>query len=561
MTGRNAREEERLRSVHLGILVLLSVAILGLCLVTFFMRWSEVWMIPLLIAGLAACWAMQIGDRLSPGKRLWVFAAIGWTGILLYGVQPSSLFDVSILAAYAMLLFAQADDRRIIHVSLGIYVFCLFRQVMLLRMAGDAADPSVPARLFSHAACVLIVYIVSLSMIEKRKADLAADEREVGELRAAQRRTEDFLSGISADLRLPVRTVIESALAGIRNGQDEREKENAANVLDAGRRLKFRVEDLLDYMEIETGELQVAEEDYKISRVLNDVVADLALYEKPDLPDVLLDVEPAIPARLTGDGRLVGRIVKQVLGNAIKFTRTGGIYMHVYPDFHDDDTFNLCFDVQDTGDGIRRRELERVRTSAYQADENRTRRAGGLGLGFPIVNGMLRAMHGFINITSVPGEGTKVHLSIPQKAAGTEPCMKLTHPETLRVAFYQDPGKFAVPVIRDYYAQLVYHIIRGFRVTLQRVTTQEDLQELLADGTYTHLFTADEEYGRDPVYFETLAKTMHVIVVAKSTFRVPPDSNVTVLLKPLYTFPLIAVLNAETPADARAILNWKERHT
>ena len=149
MGGRNVREKERLRSVHLGILALLSVAILGLCLVTFFMRWSEVWMIPLLIAGLAACWAMQIGDRLSPGKRLWVFAAVGWAGILLYGVQPSSLFDVSILAAYAMLLFAQADDRRIIHVSIGMYVFCLLHQIMLLRMAEDAVDPAVPSRLFS----------------------------------------------------------------------------------------------------------------------------------------------------------------------------------------------------------------------------------------------------------------------------------------------------------------------------------------------------------------------------------------------------------------------------
>ena len=561
MTSRRAGEKERQRGVHLLILMVLTVSVVGVCLAAFLLQWSESWMIPLFLAGVIVCWVLHISDALTPEYRLWIFALVGWAGILLDGVHASSVFDISILAALEMLVFSGTDDRRLLHVSLGLYVFCLIWQVRMI-LAGESISLNalVVTQLAAHAVFLFVIYVICLAMSTKRKADFAADEEEISALRLAQRRTESLLAGISHELRAPIAAVMDTASLMAHNAQEPGEREHAKNVLEAGRRLTVQVDDMTDYMEIETGEITVSEEPYRMSSVINDVVAQLDLYDRTDLPDVLLDVEAGVPARLLGSRQHIRTILNQLIGNAVKFTRAGGVYLHIYPNRHGND-LNLCIDVTDTGIGMTRRELERVRTTSYQADADRARRTGGLGLGFPIVNGLTKSMNGFINITSTPGEGSRVHVSIPQKAEDDSPCVQVRHPERLRVVLYQDPSKFDVPAVRDFYTQMVFHVIRDFKLTLQRVSTQEDLKRLLSENTYTHLFTADGEYRRDPAFFDRLAGSMHVVVAAKKEFEKSAGSRVTVLRKPLYTFPLVMVLNADTPKEAQDALERKNRVT
>ena len=544
--NRRAREEERQRGVHMVILAVLTVAVPGVCLAAFLLQWSESWMSPLLLVGLLVCWWLHMGGHLTPGQRLWIYAGLAWAAILLDGVHPSSIYDISILATLELLLFSRTNNRRLLHVSFSIYVFCCFWQIrLLLTGQGVFPDADVP-RLLSHAGILFIIYLMSLSMIKKRNADLAADEAEITALRAGQRRTEDFLAGISHELRAPVNTVMEIAADCMKDAADARDRENAENVLAAGKRLNTQVDDMLDYMNIETGELTVKEVSYGIDSLLRDVAADLGLYEKTDLPELLLDVDANTPVRMNGASALIGKILKQLIGNAIRFTREGGIHVHVYPDRPGGDAFNLCIDVRDTGTGMRRQELEHIRRSVFEADRDRHLRAGGLGLGFPIVNGLTTALHGFTNISSVPGEGTKVHVSIPQTVPDDTPCLRLPHPEQLKITFYQDPAKFTVPAVRDFYTEMIYHLIRDFKLTLHRVATQEDLKKLLEEDEVTHLFLGEEEYGRDPAFFDRLALSIPVTVVAKNGFRPSPSSAVLLLTKPLYTFPLVELLGGQT---------------
>ena len=147
-----------------------------------------------------------------------------------------------------------------------------------------------------------------------------------------------------------------------------------------------------------------------------------------------------------------------------------------------------------------------------------------------------------------------VHVSIPQTVQDDTPCLRMPQSERMKITFYQDPAKFAVPAVRDFYTDMIYHLIRDFRLTLHRVATQEDLKKLLEEDEVTHLFMGEEEYGRDPAYFDRLAASICVIVVARHGFRPSPSSAVKLLYKPLYTFPLVTVLNAETPAAAQAAL-------
>ena len=561
MRGRRARDAERQRGVHLMILTVLTVAVAGVSLAAYLYHWKEAWLSPILVAGLVVCWSIQFAGTFTPAQRVWVYAFVGWTALLLDGVHATALYDISILAALIMLLFSGVNDRRLLHVNLGVYAFCMIWQVrMILKGQGVFPDSLVILQIVSHALFLFIIYLTSLSMSAKRQADLAADDREIERLKTAQRHTEDFLAGFSRELLSPVKTVVETADAMADEAADRTGREQAENVLEAGRRLTYQVNDLIDYMEIETGNVKQTEEVYRVSSLINDVAADLELYDRTDLPEILLDVSAEMPAKLFGGKDRIRKILKQLIENAVKFTHEGGIYVHLYPVWNGND-LNLCLDVIDTGIGMTGQEIERIRTGAYQADADRTRRAGGLGLGFALITGLTRSLSGFTNMTSAPGEGTRVHISIPQKAEDPSPCMKLKNPERLNVVFYQDPAKFSVPVVRDYYAQMVYHVSREFRLTFQRVATMEHLQTLLLETDYTHLFTAEEEYLRDSAFFDAMAESMHVIVVAKNGFCPSEGSGVTVFRKPLYTFPLVMLLNAQTPEDAKTVLDWRKMDT
>ena len=533
------------RGTHLITLLYLSFAVSGVSLAAVLYRFPESWMVPILIAGLLVSWYLHISKKLTPAQRLIVYAAVGWLCFLLDGVQPTSMYDISILAALEMLIYSKTDNRKLLHISLLIFFFCLGWQIKLLYSdAGTGIGSLVLSQLASHSFFLVIIYGISLSMMNKRQSDMKADEEEISALKNARRYMEDFLAGISNDLREPVNTAIEVASVVSKNAGNEEEKENAEMVMSAGKRLTNRLNDMLDYMEIDTGRITVSEENYTISSVLNDLITSMELNEQKRLPDILFDVDASIPAVLKGDSRMIRKVLQQAVDNAVKFTKRGGVYVNVYADKRDYG-INLSVDVEDTGRGMSRREMERIRTSSYQADAERTRSTGGLGLGFPVMNGIVRMMNGFLTIRSERGKGTGLHITIPQKVVDETPCMEIAHADRIRVAFYQDPSKFSVPAVRDYYARMILHIIRDFKLTMQRVSTEEDLKKLLEEETFTHLFTADEEYSRNSELYESCCDRMHVIVVARNSFVLPEHSGVTVLRKPLYAFPLVELLNAE----------------
>ncbi|MBR5970593.1 MAG: response regulator [Lachnospiraceae bacterium] len=555
MNRKKYYEKERLKSVHLAILIVMSASLFGVGVYAPIMDW-EMWELPFLFLGTMAAWTLHVRQRMTEEQRLWIYTVIVWAIIIYHGVHPSSVFDITPIVILEFALFAQTDDKRIIRIGLGLYVFCVLWQAYLVFVTKEVQlefNALYLSRIALHLFAAGFSYWLAERIIIKRRTDLSSDELEIRELERSQKRTEDFLANVSHELRTPINAVTGVGSIMMQQAKDAEKKERAEQVFRAGRRLSEQITDMLDYTEIDSGKLSLSEEEYMISSVLNDVVTDLELYDREELPDVLLDVRADLPVKLFGDVRFVKKILRQVTENAIKFTRKGGVLVSLYADKRDYG-INLNIDVQDTGIGMRAAELERIRTTSYQADADRARRTGGLGLGFPILNGLVYRMGGFCSISSVPGEGTRVHISIPQQVADPGRCMQIRQPEKILVAFYQDPLKFPVPAVRDFYTQMIFHIISDFRLTMKRVTTQEDLRQMMETQSFSHLFTADEEYSRDPAFYDVLCDRTHVIVVAKNSFRPSPGSRVTVLWKPLYAFPLVDLLNAESAEEARRVL-------
>ena len=200
--------------------------------------------------------------------------------------------------------------------------------------------------------------------------------------------------------------------------------------------------------------------------------------------------------------------------------------------------------MSDTGSGIAEEELEKIRERFYQSNGGRNRRAGGLGLGLPIVYGMVSAMEGFIQIESTVEKGTTVSVSIPQKISDEAPSIVVEKREDLCLACYLRPEKYEVPEVRDYYNEMISHMVQGLDILLHRVSDIDELEKLTSTYQLTHLFIGKEEYEDNRFYFEALKQNMEVVVVADDDFALPQESKVKLLKKPFYSLPIVNLLNA-----------------
>ena len=548
------RETERMNNLHLYMLIIMTVSAAVEAAFGLYMGW-ETWVLVIILAAIVFSWMIHVRDLFTDAQRRLIYALVIWLMLVFHGIHATSLFDMTQLVAVEFLLFSQTNEKRFLYAGALAYGYCFFWQMFFLFTGRSEYTPDLLTltRIELHLFVVVFIWWISLRILEKRIQDQTVYTQRILELRKTQKRTEDFLADVSHELRTPIHTVMGIGSVMEQQAADQTMKNSAEQVFRAGRRLSAQIDAVMDYAEIESGRLKLVEEPYRLSSVLDDVITDMELYTRKGLPDVLFDVDADLPMELAGDSRFLKKILYQVIENGIKFTKEGGVYVAVYGDVRPYG-INLCIDVQDTGTGMSKKTLERIRTASYQKDADRARRAGGLGLGFSIISGLVRAMDGFYTVSSVPGAGTQIHICIPQKIADDRRCMDVAHPERLKIAFYQNPSKFRVPQVRDFYAMMIRRVITNFGLTLQRVATQEDLKTLLSGQAFTHLFTADEEYEADPAYHDDLCNRMNVIVVAKNTFTAPDSSDIIVLKKPLYAFPLAALLNAETADDARRVL-------
>ncbi len=266
--------------------------------------------------------------------------------------------------------------------------------------------------------------------------------------------------------------------------------------------------------------------------------------EKANGLEVILDIDANIPSVLLGDGRKIKKILRHLIDNAIKFTKKGAVYVRVYA-MRKSYGINLCMKVCDTGIGIDEENLEKITEKFFQSDGSRSRRTGGLGLGLSIVYGMVAAMEGFIQIESTVGSKTTVSVSIPQKIAEDSPCMSVTNRARLCLACYLRPEKYEIPEVRDYYNEMISHMICGLDLSVHRVFNLDEMKALTERYQLSHLFIGREEYEESIDYFESLDENIEVVVTADDSFVLPQGSRLHILRKPFYSLSVINILNSE----------------
>ncbi len=540
-------DQEKQRATHLLILfcyTILSCMLIGESLL---LGW-ETWAVILLPIGVIAGWTLHIGNKLSMAVRLDIYSVLMMLVFFFYGIHETSMFDLAPVIITLMVLYSSTEKYSTIKICMFTYYLTIAYDFLLMIDNIAEESPLFITRLLLHLMLVYMAGRLLKIMVQRRVKERKTTEDMIERLEEINQRTEDFLANVSHELRTPINAVTGISSVMLKNEENPEKKKDIYTIQMAGQRLFSQIEDILDYTEIDNEKIIVSEEAYMISSIVNDVISENQMQQSEYMPELIFDLDAAMPAVLLGDGKKIKKILRHLVNNAVKFTKKGGVYVRIHA-LHKEYGVNLCITVSDTGEGMSGEELEKITEGFYQADGGRSRKAGGLGLGLPIVAGMVSYMEGFMQIRSEEGVGTVVSVSIPQRIADKKPMIALNNRERLCLACFLKPEKYETPEVRDYYNETIIHMIEGMDVSIHRVFNVDELKALMGIYQITHLFIGSDEYEESSTLFEDMADRMAVIVVADKRFILPSDTKTKFLKKPFYCLPIANMLNAEAVRD------------
>ncbi|MBR5361638.1 MAG: response regulator [Lachnospiraceae bacterium] len=521
------------------IVFLVSVASMGLIIENLVLGW-EFWVPVVVIAGILLLWMLNLSDRIDYDIRRNCY--FGYTVLILFyhGIHKASYFDAAIAVVLAMITFSLLNCIYMMNILLAEFSVIIF--IHLINLPGGESivyDRTSISRTLLHIAIVLMVYYICIRTINDRLED--EEERRINEERIEtnDESMEDFLSNISHELRTPVNVVNGMSDLLIKRGVGY----EADSIRNAGVRLAYQIEDIQDYTECKRQNIFLEEDDYMSTSLINDVVTSFRMNENAGDLELVVDLDPRVPNMLRGDIKKLHKMFRHLLGNAIKFTRRGGIYVKMYTE-NKSYGVNLCIEMTDTGAGMDLNAIHAVSEGMYQANKKRNRSSGGIGLGLFIVYGFAHRMGGFVRIESDKKSGTTVRVTIPQKVIDDSPCLSLADSFEGTILFHVRPDKYKIPKLRDFYRSMASNLAMGVHVPLYAAETVYEVERLKEKLNVSHVFMGQEEYEENRGYFEELAKEDIVVTVsADPEFKLPENSRVILMPKPLYAYPVIKILN------------------
>ncbi len=244
---------------------------------------------------------------------------------------------------------------------------------------------------------------------------------------AANQTKSAFVSNISHEIRTPMNAIV--GMTQIMLRQDDLSKQNRdylTNIQNSGNSLLTLINDLLDLSKIESGKMELVEEEYDFMSMLSDLGMIILnrIGSKP--VELLYDIDPDIPAALCGDALRIRQIIINLMNNATKFTEKGYVRLVVRVNRIQEKDLELFIAVQDTGQGIRKEDLDKLFGAFQQVDTKKNHHKEGTGLGLSISRQLVELMHGTIGVTSEYGRGSEFHFTIHQQITDTQKAARIT---------------------------------------------------------------------------------------------------------------------------------------
>ncbi|MDE7246574.1 MAG: response regulator, partial [Lachnospiraceae bacterium] len=545
----NEQTEKRLERIVLAILSLYTAATFLTALLS---GWNiyirELIFLPPLIG-----WFIYAREYWDHTRRATLICAMCWTEFMLYALFTENFSSMLVTLAGTIVLLSIFNISQLLYPGFIIPIF-------LFLYHGFIAGTIVIADLHDMLRlCIQFFSIYTVSaviwIIEKNRqeaSELLVDN--IRDLEIAERSKDDFLVNISHEIRTPINAVCGMSEAILQEDLPIDVRRDVVDIQTAGRNLLSTVSNILDFSELETGKLELAEESYNITSTITDIINMALTMDNGRHLELIVDCDADLPSNLLGDEQKFRRIVMNLLGNAIKFTKEGGVILRI-KGRKEEYGINLQVIIKDSGIGIERADMEKIFTSFSQVNSKRNREEGGIGLGLAITQALVRNMGGFMTVDSTPGVGSEFRFTIPQKVLDETPIVSIKDKNRLFAACYINLDKYDYTVVREGYESCIQHIVSQFGFPFRVCRNLPELKRRMERETYTHIFIGWEEYKEDRSFFDRLSKELHVVLLLDYDQEMLVQGNMLRIYKPFTVLSIAAVFNGQK------ILNGEDRQT
>ncbi|MBQ8798147.1 MAG: response regulator [Lachnospiraceae bacterium] len=490
--------------------------------------------------------------RVTVKVQSYIFVLMSMLNIMIYSVMEHNFYAAVVVICSLAALTAIYMDAKLIFLlsllSVGAVIIHVgvLHTIQVVTLHDKIALGIRVIAMF--AAEIFLTYFVNRQywIEESLKAN-------VEEARKADRSKAEFLANMSHEIRTPMNAIVGMCELILRENINDEVKENCINIQHSGRSLLAIINDILDFSKLNSGKAELVEEPFNIGSMVNDVM-NMAITRKGGKNiEIIARVDPEIPKGLIGDEVRIRQVIINLITNAIKFTEKGCVVLKITQSRHEYG-INLNVSVADTGIGITEENLEKLFTSFQQVDTRKNRSVEGTGLGLAICKNLVARMGGFMNVSSVYGEGSTFHFVIPLKVSDEEAFITIQNAESSSVAIYVEMKKFQYMRVVKEYMKLIRELSDKFGTEIQLFEDAETFRTEWKKKRYTHCFTAKDEYLCHKELFGEIAEQSKVFVIQERSNAVPLSGGIKCIYKPFYAMSVAAALNNE-----KYILNLGER--